>query len=271
MVRRETALLGARSFGSAILTHNPILQVPLPLTGGGLRWYGNDTMKSAYQLTLDGIPIAVERRRIKNMYLRVQPDGRVLLNAPRLMPDFVIERFARARLPWLTKRLQACAPQPAPTYETGETVLLWGKPYRLQVESGGKRAHVETDGDALYVRVPENAPVGACMRALDNFFRKQLSEAVTRLAPECERITGKRASQWRIRDMKTRWGTCNTQSAAVTLNLQLARRDPVYLRYVMLHELTHLWEPSHNARFYAYMDRFCPDWKRIRKQLKAGA
>lgn len=246
------------------------MQAPLPLTGEGTWWYGIGIMKNSYQLMLEDIPIAVERRRIKNMYLRVQPDGRVLLTAPKLMPDFAIERFASARLPWVRKRLQAVAPQPAPAFVTGETVLLWGKPYRLSVTQKGGRSRVEMRGDALCLEMPEGASQEARACALDNWYRKQLQAAVAELSPACERITGKRASQWRIRDMKTRWGTCNTQSAAVTLNLQLVHRDPVYLRYVMLHELTHLWEPSHNARFYAYMDRFCPDWKRIRKQLKAG-
>lgn len=228
-------------------------------------------MKSSYLLTLDGIPIAVERRRIKNMYLRVQPDGRVLLTAPKLASDAVIERFARARLPWLSKHRQAGAPESAPMYESGESLPVWGEPRRLIVRYEGRRARVEMQEDAILLCVPEGSTADERKRALDNYFRKQLAEAIRQLAPACEQMTGKHASQWKIRDMKTRWGTCNTQSCAITVNLALIRRAPHYLRYVMLHELTHLWEPSHNARFYALMDKFCPDWKRIRKSLKAGA
>ncbi len=74
-----------------------------------------------------------------------------------------------------------------------------------------------------------------------------------------------------IRRMKTRWGTCNTAAKRVTLNLELARRDPALLEYVIVHELAHLIERGHNARFYAVMDTHLPDWKRRRKALNGVA
>ncbi len=229
-------------------------------------------MKNAYQLTLEGIVINVERKRIKNMYLRVHPDGEALLTAPLRMPDAVIERFAASRLPWLTRQRQAACRQPEPCLITsGETVYIWGQPFRLAVTEAGKRTHIDILPDEIRLSMPQGSTEEDRRHALHNWLRKQLTSAVEQLAPACEQIVGKHASAWKIRDMKTRWGTCNTQSGAITINLQLAHRAPVYLRYVMLHELAHLHEPSHNAHFYALMDRFCPDWKRIRKALKQGA
>ena len=229
-------------------------------------------MKTSFTLLLDDIPVTVERRRIKNMYLRVRPDGGVLLTAPWLMPATVIEQFARARLSWLQKHLRAALPQDAPQDAPGEALLLFGEPYRLEVVSGAKRARAEHDPAKRAVRLhlPADASDETRARALDALYRRMLGEAVSAAAPNCEQIVGRRASIWKLRDMTTRWGTCNTATAAITLNLQLVHRDPVYLRYVMIHELAHLHEPSHNARFYALMDRFLPEWKQLRKQLREG-
>ena len=80
---------------------------------------------------------------------------------------------------------------------------------------------------------------------------------------------GKRAALWRIRAMKTRWGSCNVRTAAVTLNLDLARYEVRALRYVITHELTHLWVRGHNAQFYAHMDRYFPGWQDVRRELNA--
>lgn len=227
-------------------------------------------MKNTYCLTLGGVNITVERKPIKNMYLRMHPDGQAFITAPKRMPDAVIERFASERLPWLLKKQQAATLQPDICYETGDTLPIWGNPCRLTVIPDGKRAHVDLLEDELRLSMPSDSTAEARKRAIDNALRKTLSTAIEAQAAACEQVVGKRASTWKIRDMKTRWGTCNTKSGAITINLQLVRRAPLYLTYVMLHELTHLWEPSHNARFYALMDRFCPDWKRIRKSLKQG-
>ncbi|MEN6338535.1 MAG: M48 family metallopeptidase, partial [Clostridiaceae bacterium] len=77
-----------------------------------------------------------------------------------------------------------------------------------------------------------------------------------------------RAGELKIRDMKTRWGTCNIKTGAVTINLRLAEKPPECLGYVLKHELCHLHEPGHGERFWKRMDVYCPDWKRIRKLLK---
>ena len=67
--------------------------------------------------------------------------------------------------------------------------------------------------------------------------------------------------------MKTRWGTCNVKEGRIWLNLQLAKKPPECLEYVIIHELTHLLEPGHNQRFYQLMDRFLPDWRRVHQEL----
>ena len=223
---------------------------------------------------LDGVAITVEKKRIKNMYLRVAPsDGRVLLTAPLHMPDADIQAFARARLAWVRKHQSAFLQQsPADCrYETGQTLYLWGEAYPLMVLPATGRLRVTCEKGCLQLFAPADSPPQKRAAALAGFYRRELAAAAADMLPGLEQTVGKRASTLRIRDMTSRWGTCNTATGAITLNLQLARRAPEFLRYVLIHELTHLHEPGHNARFYALMDRFSPGWKQVRKRLKTGA
>ena len=105
--------------------------------------------------------------------------------------------------------------------------------------------------------------------AVDALCRRELTAAIEREAPACETVVGKHAARWRIRAMKTRWGSCNVRTAAITLNLQLAQYDVRALRYVITHELTHLWVRGHGAPFRAHMDRYLPDWRAIHRMLNA--
>lgn len=225
--------------------------------------------------TLSGIPIAVEKKRIKNMYLRVlPPDGHVTLSAPLHAPDAVIKRFAESKLAWLTAHRARFAAHAALSYETGETHTLWGVPYTLVCqEIAGRRrvSHALENPRQIVLRLPEHADAETRQHALSLLYRAELEAAIPSALARCEAIVGKQASVCRIRYMKTRFGTCNIKTAALTINLQLAVWEPKFLDYILIHELTHLWEPSHNRRFQTLMDGFCPDWRTLRKQLKALA
>lgn len=221
------------------------------------------------KLTLDGVEIAVIKKNIKNMYLRVlAPDGRAVLSAPKRMPDAVTTRFAKERLDWVRRHQQAYAAVEQPGYATGDAAYLWGAPYRLEVRLVGKKPHVTKSGDAIYLFALEDSDEQALHNLLNKWYFKALSDATIASLPQLEALVGKQAARIRIRDMTSRWGTCNTVTGVITLNLQLAKRPPQYLEYVIVHELTHLWEPSHNNRFYQLMDGFLPNWRQVRKALK---
>lgn len=99
-------------------------------------------------------------------------------------------------------------------------------------------------------------------------YRKKLMEMLPGTIEKCEKITGVHAREWKIRDMKTRWGSCNVEKKRIWLNLQLAAYPEECLEYVVIHELTHLLERGHNSVFWGYMDQFFPDWRRVRKILR---
>ena len=188
------------------------------------------------ELVIDGIPVEVNRKKIKNMYLYVKPpEGAVTVSAPMRMPRQNIERFVRETRSWIEKRQER---------------------YRKQYGTEGMDSAGSRNGSSPQIR------------PLDEKDRVFLREQIAELLPKWEERTGLHCSCWQIRDMKTRWGTCNTRTGKLWFALMLARQPRECVEYVVLHELAHLYEPSHNARFKAFLDLHMPEWREIRKQMR---
>ena len=227
-------------------------------------------------LLIDGIPTEIRYKNIKNLYLRVcPPDGHIELSVPQRTSQREIEHFVSRRRAWIDERrrlFSVRAEKSEPQYVEGERIPLWGTAYPIVYRSllRGK-PYAERVENQILLHVPEDTDADVRRAAIMALYRTQLAAAIEREAPACEQMVGKHASLWRIRAMKTRWGSCNVRTAAITLNLDLARYDVRALRYVITHELTHLWVRGHNARFYAHMDAYFPDWREVRRALNEWA
>ena len=197
------------------------------------------------ELVIDGISVSVNRKKIKNMYLRVKPPkGEVTVSAPMRMPRQDIERFVREKRGWIEKRQEACRENRIRQEKLQEEM----KEKIRQQEQGCDRQEA---GRAAQVDV-----------------RTYLREEIAELLPKWEERTGLHCSDFQIRDMKTRWGSCNTRTGKLWFSLMLAWQPRECVEYVILHELAHLYEPSHNARFKAFLDLHMPGWREIRKRMR---
>ncbi len=222
-------------------------------------------------LTVDGIEVLVTKKAIKNMHLYVKPpDGRAEVSAPLRMPDAQIEAFVRSKIGWIKWHREAFAQRPPKAeraYVSGETLYIWGAEYALLVRYAVRGSSLVLDGNRAILTVREQSTPQQRERVVNEWYRAILKAEIERLLPKWEEITGLHPSGWQVKNMKSRWGSCNVSTRKIWLSLQLAKRAPVCLEYVLVHELVHLAEKSHNARFRAYMDRFMPDWRIIRERL----
>ena len=150
-------------------------------------------------------------------------------------------------------------------YETGETVPLWGESIPLTLTLGRSSVHHGKEG--LLLSAPKNADRETKARILDVFYREQLHKAISEQWESCMLKSETEAHEWRIRNMKTRWGSCNVAKKRIWINLRLAEKPPECLHYIILHELCHLHEREHGRAFWERMDACCPDWRAIRKRL----
>ena len=226
---------------------------------------------SKENIIIDDIQITLERKNIKNMYLRVlPPNGEVKVSAPLFVSDSDISDFIKSRKDWILKKQDLILKNKikAPLkYTTGEKHYLWGEEYFLQLIKNEKIKQVVVDKEKgiLYLPVPNRSTIEKREKLLNEFYRHELQNAIPPVLSKCSKIVGKKPKDVSVRKMKN-WGNCK-KDGRITLNLNLAKKDPICLEYVMIHELCHLIEFNHGKKFKKLMDKFCPDWKKIKKRL----
>lgn len=143
---------------------------------------------------------------------------------------------------------------------------FWGKQYYLQTEYGKKNSIV-LSSDKAVLTVRKESTVEQRENFVREWYRELLKTEIARLLPKWEKITGLKAESWQTKYMTTRWGTCNTKTGKLWFNLQLAKKSPECLEYIILHELVHLVEKKHNERFVSLMDKYMPMWREVKTTL----
>ncbi|MEA5013421.1 MAG: SprT family zinc-dependent metalloprotease [Candidatus Limiplasma sp.] len=222
-------------------------------------------------LNVGGIDISAEKKQIKNMYIRViPPDGKVKITAPMSATEDAIRMFAVSRIAWIKKQRQKFVEQPRQTerkYVTGESYYLWGKRYRLDIVYSNVRNDISISGSKIVLQVRRDSTSQQRANVMDEWYREILKKAIPPILEKCEKIVGVKAKEWQVKNMRTKWGTCNIKAKRIWLNLQLAKKTPECLEYVIIHELVHLLEKNHNDAFKGYMDRFYPNWRMVKADL----
>ena len=222
------------------------------------------------KLFVEDIEIELIRKSIKHMHLYVlRPDGRVRITAPmRLSTERIVE-FIASRTDWIRAQRARIAAEPriAPlTYSDGETIMIFGKPYILEVISSNKNNFSYLLGKAELYCKPSSTPEQR-KAIVEKALRESLYAKIKPLFEKWELITGLKASSYQVKKMKTRWGTCNTRTKKTWLNLELVHKSDECIEYVIMHELAHLRVSNHGKDFIAIMDYYMPRWKEIREAL----
>ena len=220
-------------------------------------------------MIIEDITVTVEKKNIKNMYIRIlPPNGEVKVSAPLFVSDEDIIRFIQSKKDWILKKQKYIQENDikAPfKYDNGEKHPLWGKEYELQLISNANVKDAFVIEDKIYLPIPKRSTIEKRKNILDEMYRKELKKAIPSVLDKCSKIVGRTPTGITVRKMKN-WGNCK-QNGKITLNLNLAKKDMECLEYVMIHELCHLIEFNHGIEFKRLMDKFCPNWKKIKKRL----
>lgn len=213
----------------------------------------------------------IKKKNLKNLYIRVNPpEGNVTVSTPIELSNEDIKLFVLKKLPEITKvrdRLLSQERQSKREYVSGESHYLWGKPYRLQVVYEGTKHEIVKSPTKIIMTVPEGTDADVRERLFIEWYRQELKRVLDSVIIECEKKTGVHANEFRIKNMKTRWGTCNIEKRRIWINLQLAKKPVECLEYVVIHELVHLLEKNHTHRFHALVGEYCPTWREAKKML----
>ena len=227
-------------------------------------------------IRLGTIDVTVTRKRVSRVNLRVRRDGSVVVSAPARVPLAQIRAFVESREDWVrSARSQALARQAARAHslQAGGTTRLLGRTLALSVEKAlpsGSAPHATCADGAVVAHVgAADAGPASVDLALQSLWRSTLDDLLPPLLERYEHLMGVRCTGIRLRRMTSRWGSCNVRTGRVTLNLELACHPASSVESVVAHELCHLLEPSHNERFHALMDGFCPWWREARAELNS--
>lgn len=225
----------------------------------------------AKRINLGKFSAEVVKKDIKNIHLSVYPpSGAVRISAPLRMRLDAIRVYAISRLGWIKKQQQKLREQERETqrnYIDRESHYLWGKRYLLKITEEDATPMVELKHSKMILQIRPGTSRDKRMALLDKWYRDRLKDAIPSLIAKWEKLAGVRVKRFYVRRMKTKWGSCNPTAKSIRLNTELAKKPPECLEYIVVHELAHLIEPTHNSRFLALMDRLMPKWSFYRDSL----
>ncbi|HEY2986902.1 MAG TPA: SprT family zinc-dependent metalloprotease [Candidatus Binatia bacterium] len=226
------------------------------------------------QVKLGDITADVVLKDIKNVHLSVYPPtGRVRISAPSRMKLDTIRVFAISKLGWIKQQQNKFRRQERETpreYLNRESHYLWGKRYLLKVIEHDAAPEVKLKHNVMILRVRRAANDETKDAIVARWYRDQIKAAVPDLIAKWQRIMRVNVERVFVQKMKTKWGSCNPRRCNIRLNTDLAKKPRECLEYIVVHEMLHLLEPTHNGSFTALMDKFLPHWTLRRDELNAA-
>lgn len=181
-----------------------------------------------------------------------------------------IRIFAISRLGWIKKQRKKFQGQERETpreYLERESHYVWGRRYLLKIIEVDEAPSVELKHSKMVLRVRPGTDDKKKQSIVDAWYREQLKKAVPPLIARWEPMLGVKVERFFVQRMKTKWGSCNHKARNIRLNTELVKKPKECLEYTIVHEMTHLLEPTHNARFIMLMDRFMPKWQFCKDKL----
>ncbi|QRN82038.1 M48 family metallopeptidase [Chloroflexota bacterium] len=225
----------------------------------------------ADKILIGEIPVEVEFKAIKNIHLSVYPpDGDVRVAAPERMDLDIIRLYIISKIGWIKqqqRKFQAQKRETPREYLDIESHYVWGKRYLLNIIEADQAPSVQLKHDQLILTVRPGSDLRKREEVVAAWYREEIRRIAAPLFEKWEDKLGVNANKIIVQWMKTKWGSCNPVSKNIHLNTELAKKPEICLEYIIIHELIHLIEPSHNAYFISLMDEYMPNWKYVRDEL----
>ena len=222
-------------------------------------------------LRLGEVELDVVQKDIKHVHLSVYPpNGRVRVSAPQHMSLDTIRVFVISKLVWIKQEQRKLRSQERETpreFLDRESHYVWGQRYLLEMLEREAAPQVDLQPRALVLQVRPGANKAKRAEVLAHWYREQIRQALPELTAVWEPRLGVSVERFFVQHMKTKWGGCTPATGTIRLNTELAKKPRECLEYILVHEMMHLLEPSHNDRFQRLMDQFMPMWRERRVEL----
>ncbi|MBN8504343.1 MAG: M48 family metallopeptidase [Burkholderiales bacterium] len=224
-------------------------------------------------IELGAVRIQLTRKRVKHVHLTVHPpDGRVTLVAPPNTRPEVARAYAISKLGWIKQQqtaLRSQARESPRRYVTRESHQLWGRRHLLTVIEADAKPYVKLDHRRIKLAVRPGSDATKRAEVMHEWHKQLLHAEIPALIARWEKKLRVKVSGYFLQRMKTKWGSCNHRAGNIRLNTELVKKPKDLVEYVVVHEMLHLLEPTHNERFVALLDRWWPQWREARRELNA--
>ena len=220
---------------------------------------------------LGEVTILVTRKNIKNVHLSVYPpDGRVTLVAPTTTRLDVARAYAISKLSWIKeqkKKLNDQLRESPRQFIERESHYLWGRRYLMSVVQKESKPFVSLDHKRMTLTIRPGSDLVKRQQIIHDWHKSLLHEVIPPLITKWETKLQVKVLGYFLQRMKTKWGSCNHVAGHIRLNTELVKKPKDLLEYVIVHEMAHLLEPTHNERFQAILDEHYPTWREARAEL----
>ena len=216
---------------------------------------------------LEGVKIV--RKDVRNITLKVRPNGEAILTTPKAASDEHIKFIIEKRAKWIAKKRTffASFKTPQKEYVSGEDFKYLGRSYRLKVVQS-KEERVKLQRGYLELFVKDKSDLERKRNLVYEWYNEKAMLYFFNILQEFNKIVKQDIKSVKIRQMKTRWGSCNPYKSYINLNIELIKKPRACIEYVVFHELVHLLYPDHSKKFYDYLTLYMPDWQKRKEILE---
>ncbi|WP_346746626.1 SprT family zinc-dependent metalloprotease [uncultured Campylobacter sp.] len=213
--------------------------------------------------------VKIIKKDVKNITLKVRPNGEAILTAPNSASDEHIKFIMQKRVQWIAQKRAffASFKMPQKEYVSGEDFRYLGRSYRLKVVQS-KEERVKLQRDYLELFVKDKSDLKRRENLIYEWYYEKATLYFFNILQEFNKIAKQDIKNVKIRQMKTRWGSCNPYKSYINLNIELIKKPKSCIEYVVFHELVHLLYPDHSKKFYDYLTLYMPDWQKRKEILE---
>lgn len=221
-------------------------------------------------MIINNIEFNLIRKKVKNLRITIKSDNTINVSIPFFMQQKKVYDFINSKMKTIEKQIEKNLNKNEYkiSYENGEKIFLWGKTYTLFIKTGKKNICAFDNANNINLYLVKNHKTGTKEKTIKEFYRKEMQRNAKIILTKWEEQTGIECNELRIKDMKTRWGSCNIKDKRIWLNLKLAFFDKECLNYVTLHELMHIKERYHNKKFYGMIEAYLSGWREAKRKLE---
>lgn len=224
-------------------------------------------MKQSGKIFVDDVEVVLVRRKMKNVKITVKENGNVVASAPASVPIKQVALFVEKNIDWINKTRQERLSRVSADFISGNKLMVLGKEYVIKFISAPKKK-IKLVGEEIVFFAPQGESQESLKILYLTFCKRQLKKVLPEYFQKWSKATGLEVKGFSVRDMQTRWGSCNPRRQTISINVHITEKPLVCLDYLVLHEIAHILEPSHNQNFKNFLSKYMPDWKIFRKMLK---